>query len=168
MTKVRNFVRLNRLQALSKSPVGSLRIHPWQTLQLSVFRLTEVEHCISATRLLITHGRNRMILWWPLQSESLRSQYEKNYSLCMYYCLLTQLFIFSKGVLIRDSVYQLSKEKITIPTIKKTDAFFFQPIVMTRKKNDFWWIIKLVYLVKRLMVQTHEFIKTCRSFVEKS
>lgn len=45
----------------------------------------------------------------------------------MYYCLFTQLFInsFLKGVLIRDSVYQLSKEKITIPTTKKTDAFFF-------------------------------------------
>lgn len=49
----------------------------------------------------------------------------------MYYCLFTQLFInsFLKGVLIRDSVYQLSKEKITIPTTKKTDVFFFHPIV---------------------------------------
>ena len=55
----------------------------------------------------------------------------------MYYCLFTQLFInsFSKGVLIRDSVYQLSKEKITIPTTKKTDASFFSPYCNDAKEK---------------------------------
>ena len=66
----------------------------------------------------------------------------------MYYCLLTQLFIFSKGLLIRDSVYQLSKEKITIPTTKKTDAFFFSPycndakekrLLMNHQTSIFGW-----------------------------
>lgn len=126
MTKVRNFVDWIGLKGLVKTLLVLLGFIADRHYKCKLFRLTEVEHCISATRLLITHGRNRMMWWLTMQSESLRTQYEKNYQLCMYYCLFTQLFIysFSKGVLIRDSVYQLSKEKITIPTTKKAHAFF--------------------------------------------